>query len=101
MLYESLNWLTAAFIAFPGNPTPWLFATQVRQTALSYDGSVLLAACEDASIHRWDLYGDLDAAEQQAEKEAQHEMASAAAGCSGGKGKGAFEICARLQAHHV
>lgn len=30
---------------------------QVRQTAVSYDGSTVLAACEDGTIHRWDLVG--------------------------------------------
>ena len=30
-------------------------APQVRQTAVSYDGSTVLAACEDGTIHRWDL----------------------------------------------
>lgn len=28
---------------------------QVRQTAVSYDGSTVLAACEDGTIQRWDL----------------------------------------------
>lgn len=28
---------------------------QVRQTAVSYDGTTVLAACEDGAIYRWDL----------------------------------------------
>ena len=27
---------------------------QVRQTALSYDGSILLAACDDGTVWRYD-----------------------------------------------
>lgn len=49
---------------------------QVRQTALSYDGSVLLAACEDGSLHRWDLQGDLAAAEALAAHTAAAEAKS-------------------------
>ena len=41
------------FCTFCGIDT--LIILQVRQTAVSYDGSTVLAACEDGTIHRWDL----------------------------------------------
>ena len=30
------------------------FALQVRQTAISWDGAIVLASCEDGTIWRWD-----------------------------------------------
>ena len=43
------------------------FILQVRQTAVSYDGAMVLAACEDGTIHRWDLVQAGQQSSQQAD----------------------------------
>lgn len=49
----------------------------VRQTAVSYDGSVVLAACEDGAIYRWDLVQPGDQIPQHDNGSGDHKTPSA------------------------
>lgn len=44
----------------------YLIVLQVRQTAVSYDASTILACCEDGTIWRWDSTAALAASDEEA-----------------------------------
>ena len=44
----------------------YLIVLQVRQTAVSYDASTILACCEDGTIWRWDSTAALAASDDKA-----------------------------------
>ena len=49
----------------PAAPSPPLPAVQVRQTAVSWDGAIILAACEDGTLWRYDAVKPADGREDE------------------------------------